>query len=191
MNSNNHVSDAARQQEFEKRFGAIFLRDANRSVAVLDAFIEKTPPYSEEDMRAYVIHTHGMKSALANMRKPEISDIASKLELFAREKDIEAIARETPVFLDALKAYVAQLQPEEKTVGEEAESHDKQYFTDMLIKINLACDEYDESIVEEVLAELKKIDLPQKEKELLLRIDEQLLHSAFDEIAADINSYMD
>jgi len=50
-----------------------------------------------------------MKSAPANMGKPDLSTIALKLELSARESNILAISTETPSFLSSLRSYVEEL----------------------------------------------------------------------------------
>jgi len=177
--------------EMKRRFTEIFLRDAHRSFAALNALIEKGGSYSEDEIRTFIIHTHGMKSALANMGKTDISALAMKLEILGRDNNIEALTAETPVFLSSLKAYMDEITPKEEDPGEETDNDDKRYLTDMLLRIKAACEEYDEDALDYSLAELKKTSWSRQTKDLLNKIDEQLLHSAFDEIAGDISKFIE
>jgi HPt (histidine-containing phosphotransfer) domain-containing protein len=185
------LSDTADEIKINQRFTEVFLRDAHRSIAVLDAFVEKGGAYSEDEIRTYVIHTHGMKSALANMGKADISAVALKLEMLGRDSNIEALAVETPAFLSLLKAYVDELSPKEETAGEENATENKQHLTDMLLKIKAACEKYDENTAENTLVELKKTTWSKQTKDLLDKIDERLLHCDFDEIITDISKFID
>jgi len=91
------------------RFAEIFSRDAIKSLAALDVVYEKNNFRDADNMRAYLLHVHGMKGALAGIGKTDLADAAAKLELAAREGKVDAIASETPAFLDALRAFVAEL----------------------------------------------------------------------------------
>ena len=176
-----------------RRFADIFLRDASRSIAVLDEFVKKDGVYSEEDMRAFIIHTHGMKSVLANMGRADISAAAMKLETLGRDNDTEIIAAETPAFLSMLKAYAEELTPkEEKPADDEVAADvadDMQSLGEMLAKIKAACGQYDENAIEAFLAELRKTTWSQRVMDLLDRIEEHLLHSGFEEIADEIDMF--
>jgi HPt (histidine-containing phosphotransfer) domain-containing protein len=183
--------DAAKDPQTKRQFIEIFLRDVSRSITVLDAFVEKSGTHSKEETRSYIIHTHGIKSALENIGKTDISAIASKLEKLGRDNNIEAMKSETPAFLSLLKTLVNEITPKEEAAGEQVAHEDKQYLTDMLFKIKAACEEYNESTVGEKLAELKKTTWSQETKELFNKIEQQLLHSDFDEITADINKILD
>jgi enoyl reductase-like protein len=131
-----------------------------------------------------------MKSALANIGKVDLSAVALKLEMLGRDNNIEALTAETPAFLSSLKTFIKEeFTPKEETNGEEPAAEDKQYLTEMLLKIKTACEEYDENTAENTLAELKKTTWSKQTKDLLDRIDERLLHCDFDEIIADINKF--
>jgi HPt (histidine-containing phosphotransfer) domain-containing protein len=181
---------AALEEKIKQRFAKAFLRDAHRSIAVMDAFVEKGGASSAEEIRAYTIHVHGMKSALASMGKSDISATALKLEILGRENNIEGLTMGTPAFLRSLKAYVEELTPKEITAAEETTAGDIQYLTDMLLKIITACEEYDENTVGNTLTELKKTTWPRQTKDLLDKIDEQLLHCDFEEITAEISKFV-
>ena len=95
---------------------------------------------------------------------------------------------ETPAFLNALRTYVEEITPQDKAVVA-AEDEDKTFLREKLLVIKAACEEYDESCVESVLAELRKMTWSRQTEELLGRIAEQLLHSDFDEIAESIDKF--
>ena len=183
-------SGTSRIEEIRRRFAEVFLRDANRSIAVLEAFLAKGYPYNEEDIRTFTIHTHGMKSALANMGKTDISAIALKLEMLGRDKNIEALLSETPVFLRSLKAYAEELSPREETPLNGGEDNYKELLAAKLPVIINACREYDGQAAGEALAELMKTAWPHGLREILDRTEERLLHSEFDEIADELTEFL-
>jgi len=168
----------------------IVVRDVNRSLRVLDAFMEKGAPYNEKEVRTYTIHTHGIKSALANIGRMDISAVALKLEQLGRDNNIEAIIKETPAFLNSLRAFVAEVTPQEKMAASEPENEDKLYLKEKLLEIKTACEEYDDAAAEEILKELRNNKWTQPVKELFNKIAEKLLHSDFDEIIDIINDFL-
>jgi len=171
-------------------FAEIFVRDAGKSITVLEKLIETGDLSAEDDLRTYVIYMHGVKSALANVGRMELSAIALKLEQTGRDGSIDVLYDETPAFLDALRDCVAQLKPEEKQPAETADE-DKSYLNEKLLIIKAACEGYDEDTAEEALTELKKTALSKQTMELLDSISEKLLHSDFDEIAEDIAKFLE
>ena len=112
------LDNKAQQPALDPACSEIFVRDAIKSLAALEAIIGKGGSYDDDDLRMYVTHVHGMKSALANVSKMDLSAMALKLEQSGRDGNIEAIASETPVFLRTLRTLVEKLAREqEKTDG--------------------------------------------------------------------------
>ena len=180
----------------------LFLQDANKAIDVLDSIIEKGegpggsegPNYSEEDIRMYIIHTHGVKTALANMNKTDLSAMALKLEQLGRDNNINAITTETPVFLGALKAFVNELHPqkEETALADEAAestNENKQLLREKLQEIKAACADWNKDKARESLAVLREKTWSNQTRELLEKINEQLLHSDFDDIEDEIDKF--
>ena len=164
-------------------FTDIFIRDANKSLIVLDEFVAKEGEYSEDDIRTFVIHTHGMKSALANIGKMDLSAVALKLEQLGRDKNIEVISVEAPAFLISLREYIVSLKPHEEAPTISEEEEDKPYLLEKLIEIKAACEEYDDSAIEKVLSELRHKTWSKKTNDLIETISVNLLHSDFDEMS--------
>ena len=105
---NEHSPKPAQQLAINPRFAAAFVRDAEKSIAALDA-INKNGVYDEDDVRAYGVHVHGMKSALAAIGKTELSKIARELEILARHKDTKAMSAQIGMFIDLLRETVEEL----------------------------------------------------------------------------------
>jgi HPt (histidine-containing phosphotransfer) domain-containing protein len=195
------VIEAARQKglktpqppDVDPKFAEIFLRDANRSLAALDELMEKGGPRSEEDLRIYTIHTHGMKSALANMGKMDLSAIALKLEQLGRDKNTEAIENETPAFLSSLRAFTEELSPkqEKPTCDESLSGEGEAFLRGELLAIKAACEEYDVSSADEILIKLREKAWPPPVTGLLSTISEHLLHSNFDEAVETVSGFME
>jgi HPt (histidine-containing phosphotransfer) domain-containing protein len=188
-------------QEIDPEFAEIFVRDAKKSIEMLDGIIEKGgkltkgDKFTKGDLRNYVIHTHGMKSALANAGKMDLSDIASKLEQAGRDSDMELITAETPVFLDGLREFVKMLVPQETDDADNEEAaemteENKARLKEQLIIMKDACEIYDKKTVDKTLKELRSETWPKEIKELLSLFSEKLLHSDFDEIAEEIDKYL-
>ncbi|MCL2593047.1 MAG: hypothetical protein FWD82_06750, partial [Defluviitaleaceae bacterium] len=131
---------------------------------------------------------HGVKSALANIGRMDLSATALKLEQTGRNSNVDEIYAETPAFLDALRDCVEQLKPKEEQSAE-ATDEDKQYLKEKLLMIKAACEEFDEKSANEVLTELKQKAWSQQTMELLTSISEKLLHSDFDEIKDEIDKF--
>ena len=92
------------------RLAEFFIKDATTSLEVLEAIQDKQGAYDEEDdLRAYIINTHGMKSALANIGKQELSEVASRLEQAGQEGDTKLMSSETPEFIRSLRELVEKL----------------------------------------------------------------------------------
>ena len=199
------VIEAARQQAASKgeqppepklhpsmdpRFIEAFLHDAAKSLSVLNEISDRAV-FDENDLRTYVIHTHGMKSALANMKKRDLSAIALKLEQSGRQEKISVITSETHAFLNSLHSYVDELaqkvmQLKNETIAETDE--DKNYLHEKLLAIKTACEEYNEQTTEDLLTDLRKKAWSLSTTTLLGKIAEHLLHSEFNEIVNIVNN---
>ena len=171
------------------RFAEAFARDALKSLTALRKFMSNSDNIGDDDIRTYMIHTHGMKSALANIGMMELSSIALKLEQIGRDNDIEAIISETPHFLDLLQECVDKLRPEEADTDIEATYEDKAFLAGKLDMIKSASEEFNDSIIEDALKELRSKKWPKQANDLFDKLSETLLHSDFDEIIKIVSSF--
>ena len=167
----------------DPRFAEAFVRDAAKSMAALEAINEKHGAYNENDIRTYVIHAHGMKSALANIGKMELAAVALKLEKSGKNGDTETIKNETPAFLDSLRDVIECLTLKSETADDEAaDDEDSSYLREKLSAIKAACERYDEKSADIILAEMREKTWSRPTKEILKKISGYLLHSDFDEV---------
>jgi len=159
----------------------IFLRDAAKALAALEEISEKNNYNDKDDLRTYIINVHGIKTALANIGKPELSAVALKLEAAAREDRPNILLNETPAFLKSLRTLMAKLTPESEDEAENLSNEDEEFLREKLLLIKNACENYDESAAEKALEELRTKTWTHQVNTLLSEIAEHLLHSDFEE----------
>ena len=184
-------SNNATQSTVNSRFAEIFVRDALRSVSALDKISEKQGPLNDEDIHTYIIHVHGMKSALANIGKMELSAAALKLEASARKGDIGVISSETPAFLSSLRTLVDSLTPKEETTEVVTTDTDQAYLREKLLEVKAACETYNKKNARELIQALREKAWEPPTRKLLETIAEKLLHSDFDEVVICIEKFME
>ena len=180
--------EAAVKPAIDPKFAEVFIRDAKKTLAVLGEINDKQGLYDEDDIQTYIIHTHGMKSALANIGKMDLSAVALKLETSGRDGNIDIIRAETSTFIESLRAVAEELAIGIKSDYIDERDEDTPYLHERLLEIAEACEIYDEQIIDNALAGLKAKTWSKTTKELLSTISEHLLHSDFDEIANVVNA---
>jgi CheY-like chemotaxis protein/HPt (histidine-containing phosphotransfer) domain-containing protein len=178
------------QNSIDPQFAEIFVRDASKSLAVLEAIHKNPKPHGEEDIRTYVINVHGMKSALANIGRRELSAQALKLEDAGRKGDMGTIAAETGAFLASLEALIQELSPKDEGGSDGAAEGDQASLLEKLASIKAACEAYDEKTAIDAIKNLREMKWPQPAKELLGTIAEHLLVSSFDEAVEAIDKFV-
>ena len=190
MAEKNQSADEAKKPSFDTQFLEVFARDASKVISALDAISKKRAPYSEEDMRTYIINVHGIKSALASIGQSKLSAFALKLEQSGREKNIGAMMSETPAFINSLRALVEKLAPQKKDEGGKPAEDDQTLLKEKLLELNSACEAYDKKTAKNLMAELREKTWSQPTDELLGKIAEHLLHSDFDEVVNIVNKFI-
>jgi len=183
-------SENAPRPTIDPRFAEIFARDAYKSIAALEAINKHHGSYDENDIRTYVIHVHGMRSALANIGKMELSAVAFKLEAAARNGNIDVMSSETGAFLDSLRTMVEELTPKIESENSETADEDRSYLCEKLMAIKAACEEYDEKTADEIITKLRAKTWSKPTQELLNTIARHLLHSDFEDVAGVVDKFM-
>ncbi|WP_461248947.1 hypothetical protein, partial [Treponema sp. R6D11] len=115
-----------------------FLRDAKKSAAVLETIYVNKGRRSD-DISMFVINIHGMKSALANIGKDELSDHAARLEQAGREKNIKYILAELPSFLELLNNLISRLENEYKSENANDDDYNPQLLIEKLLSMSTSC----------------------------------------------------
>jgi CheY-like chemotaxis protein len=170
-------------------FLEVFVRDASKTIAVLEMINEKRGVYSENDIRMYAINVHGIKSALANIGQKDLSAFALKLEQASRTGNIEVVSSETPAFLGSLRALVEENMPKEDGGGFETAEDDQAFLQEKLLEIKAACEAYNKKTAKYLIAELRGKTSSQEARELLDTIAGHLLHSDFNEAVSAADKF--
>ena len=185
------TADNGSRLNIDPQFAEIFARDAAKAIATLEAIAVKNDYTNEDDLRTYIINVHGMKSALANIGKMDLSAVALKLEAAGREKNLDMLISETPAFLNSLRAFVEEITPRKTETAIDAAAEDTEFLREKLLVIKTACEEYDSNTADNVIAELRKKSWSQPTNELLTKISENLLYSNFDEVIKAAEDYLE
>ena len=169
----------------------IFVKDALKSLMFMESFMSNAN-IDESAVRDYVIHVHGLKSALANVGKRDMSALAATLEDMGRRGNTEGILADTPELINPLKAFIAELKQIEEPSGDAVDetASGMVYLRDRLFTLKEAFEEYDESTAETVLDELRQKAWSPPVKEILSKIAEFLLHSDFEEAANTLSEFL-
>jgi signal transduction histidine kinase/CheY-like chemotaxis protein/ABC-type amino acid transport substrate-binding protein/HPt (histidine-containing phosphotransfer) domain-containing protein len=173
----------------DTQLAKIFMRDAQKAVAVLQAFYEKKDTPEDKDIQQYIINAHSMKSTLAIIGENDLSSLAAKLEQAGRERNMAVIADETPVFLNLLQAVIGKVRPSEDARNDEITMEDRDYLREKLIVIQAACVKYDKKTAKDAMTDLQERTWSKRIAEQLESIADRLLHSEFEEAAklANVN----
>jgi signal transduction histidine kinase/CheY-like chemotaxis protein len=172
------IKDPATEEQLAKHF----VRDAEKTLEALQKLLEKHEAYDENDFETYTINTHSMKSVLALIGKPRLSEISRMLEAAGRARDAATIAARTPAFLEELRVLVAKHGKREEDSGEN-DAYDESFVRERLLVIQKACVDLNKKRAKTALAELAKQALPRRVHEQLDEITHLLLVSNFEEAA--------
>jgi CheY-like chemotaxis protein len=165
----------------DPQLAEIFIRDAEKGIATLEALSGALNACDEADIKTYIITVHGLKGALSNIGETELSSAAYELEQAGKARDAGVMLSETPVFLDKLRAVIQKIRPEK--AGHDIIDEDRAYLLDQLRLIHAAALELDGRSIKNALALLKNKNWSPQTTELLDGIAIHLLHSDFEEIA--------
>ena len=88
---------------------SFFAKDAENALPVLESALADIETISEDDLQLYAVTAHGMKSALVNIGKMELSQVAYTLEKAGKAKDKDIIKQQTQELIDGLKKIIADV----------------------------------------------------------------------------------
>jgi len=161
-----------------------FILDANRASTTLEELLSKAGALTDADLQLFTTTVHAMKSALANVGETELSSFAAYLEQAGRNKDTVLISAETNAFLRRLQAIALKLTPPEQTYyTSDTPREDRLYLCERLLAVKEACEVFDKRTAKEIITTLRHKNWPQKIKQMLDTMAEQLLSGDFDEVS--------
>ena len=88
---------------------SFFVKDAANAIPILESALADIDTISEEDIQLYAVTAHGMKSALVNIGKMELSQLAYTLEKAGKAQDKDIIKQQTQELIDGLKKIIASV----------------------------------------------------------------------------------
>ena len=185
------LAHGANSTSLDSHLIEIFIRDAKKSAAVLEAiYINKCR--RTDDVSMFIINVHAMKSALANVGETALSAEALKLEQAGREKDIRLVLSDIPPFLESLYSVIYKFKAKEEKLREMcvSEKGNDAFLKEKLLEIRAACGIYNKKTAKDLLAQLKIKSWDSLTNEILGTIAELLLHSDFDEVIKVISNYL-
>ena len=162
-----------------------FVRDANKTVNILDDLLGK-PDISDEELRLFTITVHGIKSSLGNLGETRLSEVAFSLEEAGRDGVVDLILMIAPLFLEELRKLLETVQPllVSKDTGE-----DPQDIIDKLIEIRIMSGDYNRRGALIIIDSIESCS--EKTREVLEAIKEQVLESEYDEAEKIAGQYAD
>ena len=173
----------------DSQLAKIFARDADRAINVLEACVNSG--FSGEDnIQAYIINVHAIKSALANVGEMELSETASKLEQAGRENNIDLLSSETRSFLLSLNKVAVEIRQKSAEDAAVEDTEDALLFlNEKLLIIREACGVFDKKKLKNAVNELLEKSWSQNSKKIIDSISDHLLHSEFDSIIGTVDDY--
>ena len=163
-----------------------FIRDASKAIDVLDDLIKSNGLYENEGINKFTTIVHGMKSALANVKEPELSKFARELEADGRYHNIDQIKVKVPIFIEELQRLHNKLQPDSQ---EAANDEDIVYIREKLHEFQEMCSVYDREKATQILLEMKQRKNSNKTLKVLEHIIKQILHGEFEEARSAAGEY--
>ena len=192
MNEDTAENNTA-QNTTEPHIDSLFVSEGGKILHELSELIaNKDINKGSEGLRKYLVTVHGLRSVLAVMERIDLSGVATTLEGYCQEENIDKIYAETPAFLESLREFIAEKAAivEQNSVENINDSdEDKAYLDEKLSIILSACDGYDEAAIENALRQLSANKWSQTTANLLSFISEQLLFSGFRQISQAIREY--
>jgi len=180
----NPITTESNQASTEMAAAAI--TDIKNALSVLQDILPKIKAGSAEnsDMELFTTTVHGMKSALANIDKKQMSNQALELEKASRNREMDTIISNTPVFMDDLYSLLNIMEQSIKTENNDISNDDLVLFRGKLGEIKQAYAALDVKGAKAVLNELKEKNWTSDINKIISEISVYLLRGEFSKIEA-------
>jgi signal transduction histidine kinase/CheY-like chemotaxis protein/HPt (histidine-containing phosphotransfer) domain-containing protein len=163
-------------------FASAFKRDAEKTLNVLEDIYARRNACTAEDLQNFIIHTHAIKSALANINEPALSKCAARMEEWGRIGNYGGIFSECPGFISDLRACMEKYESpsgERQTAAATDERVSDEALRQWMI-LRDACYAYEKKTAKNAVAQLMEITKGAHLTDVLNTISKHLLHSSFD-----------
>jgi len=165
---------------------AAAVMDIKNALSVLENILPKIKTGSAEDsdMELFTTTVHGMKSALANIDKKQMSNQALELEKASRNREMDIIILNTPAFIDDLYSLLGIMEQSIKTESNDITNDDLVLFRNKLDEIREAYSALDVKGAKAVLNKLKEKNWTSDINKIISEISVYLLRGEFSKIEA-------
>ena len=156
-----------------------FIRDAQKAIIWLE---DQSMQFETDDvLHKFTVIVHGIKSSLWNVGESLLSELAAKMEVSGRNKEIDKIKEFIPGFINDMNELVKRLKLQQQKENE-SRSHlkeDTKRIHSLLLEIKEMCADYNRKGALDKLAEAGYCS--KETKEVLDIIMGNVLHSEFEE----------
>jgi len=188
-NARKQAGISAMQPQIDSFLLESFIRDANKAVTWLEERRRATDYEDEEILRKFTVIVHGIKSSLWNVNENDLADIAYKMELCGRERNINQITEITPDFLNQLRILIKKMEFN-RSKNEKLSHNIKEDADDLREKLKAIQEraaDYDKKGISEIISGIKNCS--KETKVILDRIMALVLHSEFEEAEKIVSFY--
>ncbi|MCL2387264.1 MAG: ATP-binding protein [Defluviitaleaceae bacterium] len=156
-----------------------FIRDAKKAMFIVESLNIYDVP-DDEELQAFIVQTHAMKSALTNVGKKELANVAKALEQAARDQNISLINDKTPYFLTELAKIIKELEikSNESSVDNE---QDMIFLREQMGLIWEACEFFDIDGANDALKLLGEKSFSAETRSLISEVEDLILSGDFGE----------
>ena len=171
--------------EAEKRLIIAIVNDSERALKIIEEMFLRINKLSEDDKKLFTVTVHGLKSAFMNIDESDLSAVAKKLEIAAKD-DINVLIKETPVLIEGLKSLISRYKHEEVEIT----SDEAAFLREKLLIVKEACVKIDKDTVYNALeALIEKKEWPKHIYFVLDEIATHVLHGSYEKAAAAAESF--
>jgi len=171
--------------EAEKRLIIAIVNDSERALKIIEEMFLRINKLSEDDKKLFTVTVHGLKSAFMNIDESDLSAVAKKLEIAAKD-DINVLLKETPVLIEGLKSLISRYKHEEVEIT----SDEAAFLREKLLIVKEACVKIDKDTVYNALeALIEKKEWPKHIYFVLDEIATHVLHGSYEKAAAAAESF--
>jgi len=113
--------------------------------------------FRDDKIRDYKIAVHGIKGASFDIYADYIGESAANLEKAAKNDDFDYINKHNPEFVEVVKKLLDDLDMLLSVIAAETPKPRKdEPDSELLLKLRIACDDYDMDIADEAMTEIEK-----------------------------------
>ena len=172
-------------EQIEPKLFQLIYQDAKKSLATMKI------AFSQNDIKLYTTNVHAMKTLLANIGETKTSDLASKLEAACINNDLQFVKDNNQFFISQMENLVREMEQVSTNPIENNDIilEDHKYLNQQLTLILEACDNYDDTIIYQILDRIMSNKWKNETLSLLNSIKDTLfLHSNFESVSEQVKT---